>query len=186
MSTESTVNELAGIYGAMAEFETPEDLIEACEHAYAQGYRRMDAYAPMPVEGLAEAVGFKRNNVAKAVLIGGICGVSGGFYLLYWITGVAYPLNVGGRPLFSWPAYVPITFECMILLSALTALVSMLAMNGLPKPYHPVFNVPEFTAKASRDGFFLCIESSDPKFAADETLQFLREIGGREVTLVPE
>jgi len=186
MSTESTANAPAGIYGVMAEFETPEDLIEACEHAYAQGYRRMDAYAPMPVEGLAEAVGFKRNNVAKAVLIGGICGCSGGLYLLYWITGVAYPLNVGGRPLFSWPAYIPITFECMILLSALTALVSMLAMNGLPKPYHPVFNVPEFTAKASRDGFFLCIESSDPKFAADETFQFLREIGGREVTLVPQ
>jgi hypothetical protein len=186
MSIESTINEAAGIYGAMAEFETPEDLIEACEHAYAQGYRRMDAFAPMPVEGLAEAVGFKRNNVAKAVLIGGLCGVSGGFYLLYWITGVAYPLNVGGRPLFSWPAYIPITFECMILLSALTALVAMLGMNGLPKPYHPVFNVPEFTAKASRDGFFLCIESSDPKFAAAETTQFLRELGGREVTLVPE
>ncbi|MGA7411302.1 MAG: DUF3341 domain-containing protein [Bryobacteraceae bacterium] len=186
MSTEATINELDGIYGAMAEFDTPEDLIEACEHAYTQGYRRMDAFAPMPVEGLAEAVGFKRNNVAKAVLIGGLCGVSGGFYLLYWITGVAYPLNVGGRPLFSWPAYIPITFECMILLSALTALVAMLAMNGLPKPYHPVFNVPEFTAKASRDGFFLCIESSDPKFAAVETVQFLREIGGREVTLVPE
>jgi hypothetical protein len=186
MSTESTINEAAGIYGAMAEFETPEDLIEACERAYAQGYRRMDAFAPMPVEGLAEAVGFKRNNVAKAVLIGGICGVSGGFYLLYWITGVAYPLNVGGRPLFSWPAYIPITFECMILLSALTALVAMLGMNGLPKPYHPLFNVPQFTAKASLDGFFLCIESSDPKFAADETTQFLRELGGREVTLVPE
>jgi hypothetical protein len=186
MSIEPMVNEGAGIYGAMAEFETPEDLIEACEHAYAQGYRRMDAFAPMPVEGLAEAVGFRRNNVAKAVLIGGICGCSGGFYLLYWITGVAYPLNVGGRPLFSWPAYIPITFECMILLSALTALVSMLAMNGLPKPYHPVFNVPAFTARASRDGFFLCIESTDPKFVAAETTQFLREIGGREVTLVPE
>jgi hypothetical protein len=185
MSTEATLDELTGVYGAMAEFGTPEELIEACEHAYAHGYRRMDAYAPMPVEGLAEAIGFKRNNVAKAVLIGGICGVTGGFYLLYWITGVAYPLNVGGRPLFSWPAYIPITFECMILLSALTALVSMLAMNGLPKPYHPVFNVPEFTARASRDGFFLCIESSDPKFAAMETVQFLREIGGAGVTLVP-
>jgi hypothetical protein len=186
MSTESTVNEQAGIYGAMAEFETPEDLIDGCEQAYAQGYRRMDAYAPMPVEGLAEAIGFKRNNVAKAVLIGGICGCAGGFYLLYWITGIAYPLNVGGRPLFSWPAYIPITFECLILLASLTALVAMLGMNGLPKPYHPVFNVPQLTAKASLDGFFLCIESSDPKFAPDETVQFLRQIGGREVTLVPE
>jgi Protein of unknown function (DUF3341) len=186
MNTESSLNELTGIYGAMAEFQTPELLIEACERAYTQGYRRMDAYAPMPVEGLAEAVGFKRNNVAKAVLIGGLCGVTGGFYLLFWITGVAYPLNVGGRPTFSWPAYIPITFECMILLSALTALVSMLAMNGLPKPYHPVFNVPEFTAKASRDGFFLCIESSDPKFKTSDTVEFLREIGGMGVTLVPE
>ncbi len=185
MSTEAMTDDAAGIYGAMAEFETPEDLIEACERAYAQGYRRMDAFAPMPVEGLAEAVGFKRNNVAKAVLIGGICGCSGGFYLLYWITGVAYPLNVGGRPLFSWPAYIPITFECMILLSALTALVAMLAMNGLPKPYHPVFNVPAFTARASRDGIFNCIESSDPKFVPEETTQFLRDIGGTEVTLVP-
>jgi len=186
MTTETNANELTGIYGAMAEFETPEDLIEACEHAYAQGYRRMDAYAPMPVEGLAEAVGFKRNNVAKAVLIGGICGCSGGFYLLYWITGVAYPLNVGGRPLFSWPSFIPITFECMILLAALTALVSMLAMNGLPKPYHPVFNVPKFTDRASVDGFFLCIESIDPKFNTADTVQFLRGIGGTEVTLVPE
>lgn len=189
MTTESTLNgarETPGdIYGAMAEFETPEALIEGCERAYAVGYRKMDAYAPMPVEGLAEAIGYKHNYVARAVLFGGICGCSGGFYLLYWITGVAYPLNVGGRPLFSWPAYIPITFECMILLSALTALVSMLGMNGLPKPYHPVFNVPQFTAKASRDGFFLCIESTDPKFKQTETLQFLHDVGGREVTLVP-
>ena len=98
---------------------------------------------------------------------------------------MAYPLNVGGRPTFSWPSFIPITFECMILLSALTALVSMLAMNGLPKPYHPVFNVPQFTAKASRDGFFLVIESSDPKFGRAETVQFLYEIGGMEATLVP-
>jgi Protein of unknown function (DUF3341) len=184
MSNDLTLHELPGVHGAMAEFDTPEDLIEAAERAYAQGYRRMDAYVPMPVEGLAEALGFTKNNVAFAVLIAGICGCTGGYTLLYWITVIAYPHNVGGRPLHSWPAYIPITFECMILLSALCALVSMLAMNGLPQPYHPVFNVPRFE-RASRDGFFLCIESSDPKFHTPDTLQFLRDIGGSEVTVVP-
>jgi hypothetical protein len=185
MTIEPNLSESPDIYGAMAEFESPEALIEACEHAYAQGYRKMDAFAPLPVEGLAEAIGFKKNGVARAVLIGGICGCSGGFFLLYWIACVAYRLNVGGRPAFSWPSFIPITFECMILLASLTALVSMLGLNGLPKPYHPVFNVPQFTAKASRDGFFLCIEASDPKFTEAATLQFLSEIGGMEATLVP-
>ncbi|HTZ60664.1 MAG TPA: DUF3341 domain-containing protein [Acidobacteriaceae bacterium] len=184
MSFNLETNGQAKIHGVMAEFLTPEDLIEAAEKAYAEGYRRMDAYAPMPVAGLAEAVGFRKNNVARAVLIGGICGCTGGYGLLYWITNIAYPLNVGGRPLHSWPSYIPITFECMILLSALSALVSMLAMNGLPQPYHPVFNVPAFS-KASKDGFFLCIEAADPKFEADEAKEFLREAGGIEVTLVP-
>jgi len=182
--SELTLSEYAAIYGAMAEFDTPEALRAACERAYAAGYRKMDAYAPMPVEGLAEAVGYKKNYVALAVLIGGICGVTGGYGLLSWITIVAYPHNVGGRPLHSWPSYIPITFECMILLAALTALVSMLAMNGLPKPYHPVFNVPAFD-RASIDKFFLCIESSDPKFRTDDTLEFLRDTGAREVSVVP-
>jgi hypothetical protein len=172
------------IHGAMAEFDSPEELITACERAYAEGFRKMDAYAPLPVEGLAEAIGYKRNKVAFCVLIGGICGVIGGFSLLEWISVVAYPHNVGGRPLNSWPSFIPITFECMILLSALTAMVSMFAMNGLPRPYHPVFNVPQFE-RASIDGFFLCIESSDPQFRTEETLDFLRGLGGKEVTLVP-
>jgi Protein of unknown function (DUF3341) len=175
---------LPDIHGAMVEFDTPEELIVACEKAYAEGFRRMDAYAPLPVEGLAEAIGYKRNKVAFCVLIGGICGVLFGFGLLEWITVVAYPHNVGGRPLNSWPAYIPITFECMILFSALTAMISMFGMNGLPKPYHPVFNVPAFE-RASVDKFFLCIESSDPKFRVEDTLQFLHGLGGKEVTLVP-
>jgi hypothetical protein len=175
---------LPDILGVMAEFDTPEDLLAACERAYAEGFRRMDAYAPMPIEGLAEAIGFRKNKVALCVLLGGIAGVIGGFGLLEWITVVAYPHNVGGRPLNSWPAYIPITFECMILLSALTAMISMFAMNGLPKPYHPVFNVPAFE-RASIDKFFLCIESSDPKFRVEETAEFLRELGGEEVSLVP-
>jgi hypothetical protein len=184
MSDEVMLNELPAIHGAMAEFDTPEELIHAAERAYAEGYRRMDAYAPMPVEGLAEAIGYKKNWVAFWVLIGGIGGVVGGYGLLYWITVIAYPHNVGGRPLHSWPTYIPITFECMILLASLTALVSMLAMNGLPKPYHPVFNVAEF-ARASTDKFFLCLESSDPRFRTEEALKFLRDIGGSEVTVVP-
>ena len=178
------LNELPGIHGAMAEFQTPEDLIAACERAYASGYRRMDAYAPMPIEGLAEAIGYRKNNVALCVLIGGLCGVTGGFGLLEWITNIAYAHNVGGRPTNSWPAFIPITFECMILLAALTGFFCMLGMNGLPKPYHPVFNVPAFD-RASVDRFFLCIESSDPKFNTADTLQFLREVGASEVNVVP-
>jgi hypothetical protein len=143
----------------------------------------MDAYAPMPVTGLAEAIGYHKNFVANCVLVGGICGVLFGFGLLEWITVIAYPHNVGGRPTNSWPAYIPITFECMILFASLTALVSMLAMNGLPKPYHPVFNVPAFE-RASVDKFFLCIESVDPKFDEAETFEFLRGLGAREVSVV--
>jgi hypothetical protein len=182
--TQEELSSVPPIHGAMAEFDSPEELVSACERAHAAGYRRMDAYAPMPVTGLAEAIGYKRNYVANCVLVGGITGACFGFGLLEWITCVAYPHNVGGRPLNSWPAYIPITFECMILFSALTALVSMMAMNGLPKPYHPVFNVPAFE-RASVDKFFLCIEASDPKFRQAETLQFLRDLGPREVSIVP-
>jgi hypothetical protein len=185
MSHEATLSHPSGIHGVMVEFDTPEELLSACHEAYATGYRKMDAYTPIPVEGLAEAIGFKRNKVALCVLIGGICGVVGGLGLLEWITVIAYPHNVGARPLNSWPAYIPITFECMILLSALTALVSMLAMNGLPRPYHSVFNVPAFQ-RASVDKFFLCIESSDPKFEQADTVRFLETLGGREVNVVPE
>jgi Protein of unknown function (DUF3341) len=184
MSEHVQLHELPAIHGVMAEFMTAEQLLEAAERAYASGYRRMDAYTPMPVEGLAEAIGFRKNKVAFAVLFGGSFGAIGGYTLLEWITVVAYPHNVGGRPLNSWPAYIPITFECMILLSAITSLICVIAMNGLPEPYHPVFNVPEF-ARASVDRFFLCIESSDPNFRTDETLQFLRDIGGNEVSVVP-
>ena len=184
MSAHLQLSPLPAIHGAMAEFDSPEELIEACERAYSDGFRRMDAYAPMPVEGLAEAIGYKRNYVANCVLAAGICGVLFGFGFLEWITNVAYPHNVGGRPTNSWPAFIPITFECMILFSALTSLISMLAMNRLPQPYHPVFNVPNFE-RASIDKFFLCIESSDPKFRTEEVLQFLRDLGGSEVTVVP-
>lgn len=182
--SDAMLSELSLIHGAMAEFDSPEELVTACERAYAAGFRRMDAYAPMPVTGLAEAIGFKKNRVALCVLIGGICGATLGFSLLEWITCVAFPHNVGGRPLNSWPAYIPITFECLVLVAGLTSLFSMLAMNGLPQPYHPVFNVERFD-RASIDKFFLCIESTDPMFRVEDVMSFLRDLGGREVTVVP-
>lgn len=178
------LNELPGIHGVMAEFNSPEELIDAAKSAYSNGYRRMDAYTPLPIEGLAEAIGYKKNYVALIALIGGLCGAFGGFGFLYWISVIAYAHNVGGRPYNSWPAYIPISFECMILLSALSAVIGMMMMNGLPSPYHPVFNVSRFS-RASVDRFFLCIESSDPKFGVNETQDFLKEIGGNEVSVVP-
>ncbi|HEX4771673.1 MAG TPA: DUF3341 domain-containing protein [Bryobacteraceae bacterium] len=184
MSEDVLLTPSPDIYGVLAEFDSPEELIRACERAYAEGFRRMDAYSPIPVVGLAEAVGYKKNYVANCVLAAGITGVLFGFGLLEWIANVAYPHNVGGRPTNSWPTWIPITFECMILFSALTALFSMLVMNKLPQPYHPLFNVPEFD-RSSIDKFFICIESSDPKFRTAEVSQFLRGIGGNEVTIVP-
>jgi hypothetical protein len=185
MSHAETLDETPSIHGVMVEFDDPDTLIVACERAYEAGYRKMDAYAPMPVEGLAEAIGFKKNNVALAVLIAGICGATFGFFFLEWITNIAYPHNVGGRPLNSWPAYIPITFECMVLFAGLTSMFSMLAMNGLPKPYHPVFNVKAFQ-RATVDKFFLCIESTDPMFRPEDTVHFLGTLGGNEVSIVPE
>jgi hypothetical protein len=185
MNHAVSTKKYAGLFGALVEFDTPEDLVEACEKTYAEGYRKMDAYAPMPVDGLAEAIGYKRNKVALCVLIGGCTGVCAGFGFLQWISQVAYPHNVGGRPLNSWPAFIPITFECMILFSALTALVSMLAMNGLPRLHHSIFNVPSFE-RASVDKFFLCVEAEDPKFEPESTVSFLKTLGGREVNFVPE
>jgi hypothetical protein len=138
----------------------------------------------MPVEGLAEAIGFKRNYVSLVVLIGGLCGCVGGFGLLWWIAVIAYPHNVGGRPFDSWPAFIPITFECTVLLAALSSVVGMLAMNRLPMPYHPVFNVAEFAQRASVDRFFLCIEANDPKFDRDKTKAFLLELNPEEVSEV--
>jgi hypothetical protein len=173
-----------GIYGVMAQFEDPGRLLEAANRAYAAGYRNMDAYSPMPIDGLAEAVGFRRNWVSPIVLVMGLCGCVGGFSLLWWITVVAYPHNTGGRPFDSWPAYIPITFECTVLLAALSAVIGMLALNKLPQPYHPVFNVESFSKRASIDRFFLCIEASDPKFDVAKTRAFLEQLNPEEVAEV--
>lgn len=141
----------------------------------------MDAYSPYPVEELSEAIGFHRNRLPLLVLIGGIVGCVGGFSLCYWASAIAYPLNIGGRPLNSWPAFIPVTFECTILVAAFAAVFGMLALNGLPQPYHPVFNVERFEL-ASRNHFFLCIEAKDPRFDTEATRAFLLSLGPSEVT----
>jgi hypothetical protein len=173
------------VYGLMAEFEDPTTLVAAAQRAYHEGYRRMDAYSPFPIEELQDALGSHHTRLPLIVLIGGLFGGIGGYALQYWVAAIAYPINVGGRPFRSWPAFIPVTFECTILVAALSAVLGMLALNGLPMPYHPVFNVPRF-ALASRNRFFLCIESRDTKFDLEETRRFLETLGPREVTTVAE
>ncbi len=171
------------IYGMMADFDEPDQLLAAAHRAYEEGYRKMDAYTPFPIEGLAEAIGFHRNMVALIVLIGGITGCLTGFFLQYYVAVINYPLNIGGRPLNSWPSFIPITFELTVLFAALFAIFGMLALNRLPEPYHPVFNAPGF-AMATRNRFFLCIESEDAKFDRVRTREFLQGLQAREVTEV--
>jgi hypothetical protein len=168
------------IYGLMAEFDGPETLLDAARRSFAEGYRRMDAYSPFPVDGLAEAIGFHKTRLPLLVLIGGIVGCVGGFYLQYWASVIDYPLNIGGRPLNSWPMFIPVTFELTILVAGLTAVLGLLALNGLPMPYHPVFNVERFQF-ATRNRFFLCIESADPKFDPEATRRFLESCGPQGV-----
>ena len=168
------------IYGLMAEFESPEALVAAARKARQACYAKLDAFTPMPVEGLSEAVGFRRTWLPLIVLIGGIAGGIAGFGMQYWVHVIELPLNIGGRPLNSWPSFIPITFELTVLFAALSAVVGMLVLNGLPQPYHPVFNVPGFR-KASIDGFFLCIQAEDPRFKLETTKQFLMGLQAREV-----
>ena len=172
-----------GLYGLMAEFDTPEELLVAAQRARDAGYRRMDAYTPFPIEGLAEAIGFRRTWLPLLVLLGGIVGCVSGYFLQYWTSVIDYPLNIGGRPFNSWPAFIVVTFELTILVAALSAVLGMLALNGLPMPYHPVFNVPRF-AFATRDRFFLCIEAADVQFEREETRRFLERSQPRQVSEV--
>ena len=168
----SHIDETPTLYGLMAEFDNPSDLVRAAERARLAGYRNMDAYSPIPIEEINEALGYKRTRLPLLVLLGGICGGIGGYSLEYWSSVIAYPMNVGGRPFHSWPQFIPVTFETTVLGAALSAFVGMWALNGLPQPYHPVFNVPAFE-RASRDRFFLCIETIDPRFDRHATQQFL-------------
>jgi len=170
-----------GLHGLMAEIEEPGQVVRAARRCREAGYVKMDAYTPYPIEELAEALGYhSRGRLPKLVLLGGIVGCVGGFLMQYWCAVIGYPINIGGRPLNSWPAFIPVTFEMTVLVAALTAVLGMLALNGLPMPYHPVFNVEAFRL-ASRDRFFLTIEAADPRFDAAGTRRLLESLGPRKV-----
>ncbi|MGB9512210.1 MAG: DUF3341 domain-containing protein [Candidatus Acidiferrum sp.] len=175
----------AQLYGVMAEFETPEQLLAAARKARDTGYKHVDAYTPFPIEGLARAIGFRWTAVPLITLIGGVGGGLTGFGLQYWCSAISYPINIAGRPLNSWPAFIPVTFELTVLGASLFAVVGMLALNKLPQPYHPVFNVERFGA-ASTDRFFLLIEARDPKFNLAETAKFFQDMSARYVTEVKD
>ncbi len=167
-------------YGLMAEFETPQELVEAARRTNEAGFTRFDAYSPYPIEALTEALDIHERKLPAVVLGGGILGGLCGFGLCYWCSVISFPLNVGGKPYNSVPAFIVPTFEMTILFAAFAAVLGLLGLNGLPMPYHPVFNTPRF-ALASRDRFFLCIETRDPKFDHDETWAFLTKLGPRVV-----
>ena len=173
------------VYGLMAEFEEHEQLLEAAKHAHGAGYRKMDAYSPFPVEGLAEALGHEYTPVPLITLLGGVVGGLGGYFMEWYAMARLYPINVGGRPHNSWPNFIPVTFELTVLIASLSAFLAVLVLNRLPQPHHPVFNVPEFQ-RASIDRFFLCIEAEDPKFERAGTWRFLDSLRPLEVTEVPE
>ena len=169
------------LYGVMAEFDNPSDLVAAARKTYEAGYRRINGYSPFPIEELSEAIGFTKTSLPLIVLIGGILGGVGGFFMQYWMEVIDYPLNVGGKPFNSWPAFIPITFESTVLCAAFAAVLGMLALNKLPQPYHPVFNAPNF-ALATRDRFFLVIEANDPKFNHEEVSRFMKQLDAKDVT----
>ena len=173
------------LFGVMGEFATPEDLLAATKKAREAGYKHVEAYTPFPVEGLSEAVGFKWTAVPLLTLMGGVGGGLTGFGLQYWVAAITYPINIGGRPLNSWPAFIPVTFELTVLGASIFAVFGMLALNKLPQPYHPVFNVERF-GQASTDKFFLCIEARDPKFDLAETAKFLQSLHAQHVNEVKD
>lgn len=173
------------IHGLIAEFETPTALVSATAKAHQEGYRRMDAYSPFPIEELHHALGAPASKLPMIVFLGGLIGALAGFSLESWANAVAYPINVAGKPFIAWPMFIPVTFECTVLGASLSAVFGMLALNGLPQPYHPVFNHGSFAA-ATKDRFFLCIESQDPKFSLERTRAFMQTLGSREVTTVED
>ena len=172
------------IYGLMAEFDSAQALVDAGRKTREAGYKKIDAYSPFPIEGLAEEIGMHFDEIPLTVLIGGIIGGSTGYLMQYWMAAVDYPLNIGGKPPHSWPAFIVITFEMTILFAGISAVLGMLAFNGLPMPYHPVFNVPRF-ALASKDRFFLIIFSTDKNYDPARTRQFLERLNPISVAEVP-
>src|SRR5215813_5682749 len=172
------------LYGLLAEFETPTELVTAAKAAYAAGYRKMDAYSPYPVEEASEAIGFHKSRVPLIVLLGGILGGSSGYALQYWINCISYPLNIGGKPWQSWPAFIVPTFELTILFAGLCGVFGMFALNGLPQPYHPLFHIDQFS-KVTRNRFFLCVEAIDPKFDLVGTQQFMQQLKPLSISEVP-
>ena len=175
--------EVGSLYGLVAEFLEPEEVVAAAEKVYDAGYRKIDAYSPFPVHGLSDAIGFKDILLPWLIFIGGCTGALTGISLEYYTSVIDYPMNVGGRPLFSWPSFIPVIFELTILFSALTAVFGMIILNGLPRPYHSIFNTPDFE-RASQDRFFLCIEAADPRFDLRETEKFLMGLNAHRVSAV--
>lgn len=173
------------IYGVIAEFESPGDLVGAARRAREAGYRRLDAYTPYPIHELTEALALPRTKLPMIVFAGGALGFGAALFMQWFASAVHYPLNIGGRPLASWPSFIPITFELTVLFSAFAAVLGMLGLNGLPMPYHPIFNAPRFVL-ASRDRFFLCIEAKDALFDVEKTSRFLATLGARVVSEVEE
>jgi Protein of unknown function (DUF3341) len=171
------------LYGLMAEFDDANALTVATKRTYEAGFRKMDAYSPFPIEAVWEEMGVHDRPVSFFVLCGGVLGLFSGFGLCYWVSTIAYPLNIGGRPYNSWPSFIPVTFELTILFASFAAVLSMIGLNGLPMPYHPTFNVPSFL-RASQDKFFLAIEADDPKFDRVTTFEFLKSLGPREINEV--
>ncbi|MGA3053240.1 MAG: DUF3341 domain-containing protein [Candidatus Korobacteraceae bacterium] len=172
------------IYGILAEFDSSTDLVYATKAAYAAGYRKMDAYSPFPIEEASEALGFHKSRVPLIVLLGGLLGGFSGFGLQYWINVISYPLNIGGKPYDSWPAFIVPTFEMTILFAGLSGVFGMFALNGLPMPHHPLFNVDRFSA-VTRDKFFLCVEAADPKFDLVDTQRFMESLKPLSISEVP-
>ena len=168
------------LYGVMAEFDTPTDLVAAARRTYEAGYRRINGYSPYPIEELSDAIGFTHTSLPLIVFIGGVVGGLAGFFMQYWMEVINYPLNVGGKPYNSWPAFIPITFECTVLCAAFAAVLGMLVLNKLPQPYHPVFNAPNF-ALATRDRFFLVVEANDPQFEHETVVGLMKSLNAQDV-----